>query len=176
MRYILLVLLCQVCQSATLVQSAYHQGDPCVPTLGQSPAQGNLLVAVAAKRTATSHTNYTAPSGWTKHIGRDVLLGDSTYRRNTAVWSKVAGSSESSSVSIDDGTTAAKYCTLAEYSLSEGENEWTLLAAVSNDNGATSGGVTIGTSQTSSVAGARKFLVAVISVAMLLREELPLVV
>lgn len=132
----------------TRVQSAIGIGDPGSATFGVTPTEGNLLLVFASERSGTLHENYTiSGSGWTKILGRDVLPGDTTYRRSIALWYKVAGSSEPTQIDVDDGTTNAKRIMIQEFTSSEG-GTFSLAASTSTDNGATTGDRVISTGTT----------------------------
>lgn len=135
--------------------------DPAELTLDSAPVQGNLLIAVGSDRSGGSAANYaiTGITGWTQTIQRTILSGDATYRRTHSMYWKVAGASESSTVTLDDGTANSKYFSVTEYEFEAGENQWVLLDSISNDNGATDAATTMSTGTTASVSG-DMFLVA----------------
>lgn len=142
----------------SFVRSAANQADPASATFGGTPTQGNLLIAIAMERSGTTEANHTiSGTGWTKRIGRDVLLGDADARRSLSVWTKIAGASEATNVQVDDGTANTKALLIAEYAPDVAAT-FTFEAAASNDNGTTSTSNTIATGTTASV-GAGNLLV-----------------
>ncbi len=154
---------------ATLRQSAqsnFAGADPATATLASSPVEGNLLVLVATERSGNNASSYTTTgiTGWTQEISRDVELANGTYRRNLIIWWKVAGASESTSVTVDNGTSSAKWVSIHEYEhVGVDEDQWSLLDSASNDNGTTSSATTIATGTTASQSG-EMFIVAAGSV------------
>lgn len=119
----------------TRVQFATAHADPGSATFASTPAQGNLLVAIAAERSGNSESLYTiSGSGWTKVVARDVLLTDGNSRRNLAIWWKVAGASEPTNISIDNGTTSTKRATIIEFNDSAG-GTWTFKEKADADSG-----------------------------------------
>jgi hypothetical protein len=136
------------------VQSAFvDPADPATATFGSTPVEGNLLIATATERSGTAHASYTiSGSGWTKAFGRDVSLGDSTYRRSMAVWYKLAGASEPTAITIDNGTANGKKVQIQEFAAAAGTKIGSLLDSASNDNGNTSnaGSLSVGTTGSTS--------------------------
>ena len=137
--------------------SVTADGSNPTATLGSAPTEGNLLVLVAVDRSGVSHADMTPPSGWTKRVGRDGSLADNTYRRSMAIWTKVAGASESSSAQVTGGTFRLA---LSEYNDSDG-GTWTFKEKADNDNGNTADATTIGTGTTASVADGNLLVVAI---------------
>ena len=144
--------------SITTAQSSVTaDGANPTATLGSAPTEGNLLILIAVDRSGVSHADMTPPAGWTKRIGRDYDLDSPTYRRSMAVWSKVAGASESSSAQVTGGTFRL---VLSEYEDSEG-GTWAFEQKADNDNGATSDATSIGTGTTASVSDGNLLVIAV---------------
>jgi len=109
-------------------------------TFGSTPTQGNTLVAVALNRSGNDAANFSMDnSGWTKRITQNIENGNSTYRRSYAVWTKKAGASEPTTVSVtnsDGGDTALR---LYEYAITED-----FLEATSDNNGQTADETSVG--------------------------------
>jgi hypothetical protein len=106
--------------TANRVQSiAGTNADPSAVTLSSEPIEGNLLVAIGCERGGTAHADFVLSgiTGWIKRWGLDEQLGDSTHRFCTAVWTKIAGASEGTSVSLDNGTSIGKELFVEEYEL-----------------------------------------------------------
>lgn len=143
---------------ATIRQSAsggMTGADPDTATFASSPVQGNLLLAIASERSGGDASNHTLTgiTGWTHEIIQTTEQANSTYRRTFSVFYKEAGASESTGVTLDDGTANDKYLSIYEYEHGVGEDQWTLLDSVSADNGQTIGGTTQTTGTTASVSG-----------------------
>lgn len=120
----------------TRVQTAPSvYADPGTVTFASTPAEGNLLVIQASERAGNGHAAYTiSGSGWTKVVGRDVELANGDARRNLAVWWKIAGASEPTSITIDNGTTSSKRVTASEFNDSAA-GTWTFKEKADNDTG-----------------------------------------
>jgi hypothetical protein len=126
--------------------------DPATVTLGVAPTDGNLLIAGVMERSGGSGADFTITgSGWTKQESLTVEQANSTYRRSAAVWTKIAGASESATITIDDGTANSKTAFVAEYSHGSGTATWTFEDSVSNDNGATADATSLSTGTTASI-------------------------
>lgn len=136
--------------------------DPASITLDSTPVEGNLLVAIMSERSGGDATNHalTGITGWTETIQQTIESGSGTYRRTHSMYWKVAGASESTTVTFDDGTSNNKYLSVIEFEHVGGdEDQWVLLDSSSNDNGQTPNATTIGTGSTASQSG-EMFLVA----------------
>lgn len=144
----------------TEVQSASAApADPAVATFGATPTEGNLLVVLVGERSGTAAGDFTiSGTGWTQRIAREVQLLDVTYRRTMVAWTKVAGASEPTEITVDNGKATAKPIIIAEFSAGAGAT-WTLEAAVSNDNGNTDDDTSISTGTTSSIAAGQQLLI-----------------
>lgn len=150
----------------TAVQSkASASADPAAVTLDSTPVEGNLLVAVMMERSGTTSANSTiSGTGWEKRIARDVSLGDTTYRRSLSVWTKTAGASEPTSISVDDGTANVKRLLVLEVSAGGAEVTWTFEDAASNDNGNTTNATSIATGTTGSIAAGNLLQLGILAV------------
>lgn len=138
---------------ASRVQSAVGEASPCVATFGDTPTEGNLLVATVYERSGNAHSGFSiSGSGWTKRIGRDAEISDSTYRRSMAVWTKVAGSSEPTGITMTTGATAKGI--IQEFEHDGDEDLWEFLDESSADNGTTSNASSLSSGSTASVSGA----------------------
>ena len=136
--------------SVTRPQSLSATGTNPTATFGTTPTSGNLLVAIAAERSGVGHAGMSiSGTGWTKRIGRDHDLSSSDYRRSMAVWTKVAGASEATAITITLGNTAR--VVISEYEDSGGAT-WTFREKADNDNGSTASATTISSGTTASVA------------------------
>lgn len=149
---------------ATLRQSAqsnFAGADPATATYSSTPVEGNLLIAVGSERSGGDATNHalTGITGWTETIQRTTESGNGTYRRTHSMYWKAAGASESTSVTLDDGTSNDKWLSIYEFEFETGEDQWVLLDSISNDNGTTSDASTIGSGTTGSQSG-EMFVVA----------------
>lgn len=126
--------------------------DPCSITLGAAPTEGNLLIAAGCERSGGSPGNFTITgTGWTVREDLEVDPADTTYRRSMRVWSKVAGASESSTITIDDGTTNTKTALVVEYSHGSGTGSWTYEDSISADNGKTADATSLASGSTVSI-------------------------
>jgi hypothetical protein len=107
----------------TLVRQAADKtfGSTLTTTLTGTPAEGNLLVAVANGR--SGETAYTmTSSGWTAVPAATVYfsVADSTFRKAHATWVKIAGASEPAAVEIG-GANGATTLSVAEFTGSSAE-------------------------------------------------------
>lgn len=143
---------------AILRQSAnsnFNGADPATATLSSAPVEGNLLIAVCSERSGGSASNHalTGITGWTHEISQTIEQGNGSYRRTHSMFYKEAGASEPSSVTLDDGTSNGKWLSVWEFELETGEDQWSFLASVSNNNGTTGSATTISTGSTASQSG-----------------------
>jgi hypothetical protein len=142
------------------VQSAANAADPASATFSATPTQGNLLVVVATERGGTTHANFTiSGSGWTKRIGRDSEIANTSARRNLAVWTKVAGASEPTNIQVDNGTTNTKRISIHEYSAGTSVT-WAFLDSADNDTG-TGSTSPLSTTATDSLSAGNLLLISV---------------
>lgn len=96
--------------------------DPATVTLDLAPTQNNLLVVICSERLGTSHTAFVmGGSGWTKRDGIDMDLSDLYERLSVGIFSKIAGASESATITCDNGTANSKFITAMEFSPGSGE-------------------------------------------------------
>lgn len=129
--------------------------DPGSATFDATPVQGNLLVAIAMDRSGGSLASGTAVisgSGWTQQIGRDTLLADGDDRRSFCLFWKVAGASEPTTITIDNGTANNKAILLQEFESSTGQT-YGFSEKADNDNGTTNSALSIATGTTASTSG-----------------------
>lgn len=142
----------------TRVQSAISTAagaDPGTATFGSALTAGNLLIAIGAERGGGSLASGTATisgSGWTQIVGRDTELANASFRRAFCAFWKIAGASEPTTVTIDNGTTNTKTVVLQEFNDSGG-GTWDFSEKADNDNGTTNGATSIGTGTTASTSG-----------------------
>jgi hypothetical protein len=146
---------------AILTQAVWDSdagADPATMTITE-PTEGNLLIAVVTERSGGSASNHaiTGITGWTHTISETTEQANSSYRRSFSVFWKVAGASEGTTITADDGTSNDKYLSFLEYEHEAGEDQWVLAGSATNDNGATTGDTTLATGTTASVSGT-KFL------------------
>lgn len=127
--------------------------DPCSVTLDQTPVEGNLLIAIASERSGGSAANHSLGAGWTHAISVTSDPANSSYRRSFSVFYKVAGSSESATISLDDGTANGKYLSVYEYEHEAGEDSWILTDSSENSNSEIINGTVQGTGSTGAIAG-----------------------
>lgn len=100
-----------------------NSADPIYITLGATPNSGNLLVAFSGHRTNSSAPTISG-TGWTKTVDRHTGGTDSAIRRQIAVFTKVAGGAEPSSISVSwGGATIPSALVVQEF---EGADFWTL--------------------------------------------------
>lgn len=124
-------------------------------TLGSTPTSGNLLVAVHSVVQTSVAANVTPPAGWT--LAKAQSYGSSS-RNRLAVYYKVAGGSESTSVTFTDATAGSHTLEIFEYSGTSGTVDVTSGASI------TSGSATTATcGPTSATAIAKELAVAVIA-------------
>jgi hypothetical protein len=135
-------------QSATATDD-----DDTTVTLGSAPVEGNLLALVALNRGDVS--NDPSPTvSWgagTVKVARNTAIADSSHRRAFLGAAKVAGSSESASVTVnlnaqDFNTNSAL---LVELEGDAGE-VFAFFDSASNDNGDTDGGSSVATGNVTS--------------------------
>lgn len=150
--------------AVTRRQSAVAAGDPPAPTFASTPVEGNLLVAISAHRSGSSETCTIDGTGWTEHIERSVLPLDTSHRRGLAVYSKVAGAAEPTSVSTVWATAEPGHRLLIQEFQGDAGEVFAFLEAVSNDNGATNSGSggNVSTGTTSSLTAQAMLLVSCI--------------
>ncbi len=131
--------------------------DPSVATFGSTPTEGNLLVVEGAFRSTTS-TMTISGSGWTKRlVDYEAETGNGTYQRTLTVWSKDAGASEPTAITVDSGSAANAMCLIQEFS---GVSDADFSEIVGNDDGQPgnpSTDVTLISGTTSSLASATYF-------------------
>lgn len=109
------------------------EADPAVATFASTPVEDNLLVVIATERSGGDAANYTiSGSGWTKQISE--TTEPSGNRRTFAVWWKVAGASEPTQISVDDGTANSKRIMIQEYEAGEAV-DWTYRGVAKADTG-----------------------------------------
>jgi hypothetical protein len=89
-------------------------------SFGAVPMEGNLLIVISGHRTGTPDTQNTptiTETGWTRHYVEVNPLVTTTNRRTVAIFSKIAGSSESSTITIDwaDEPTGQGFVILQEF-------------------------------------------------------------
>ena len=136
----------------TLVQSdesIYESNAFCVfPT---TPTEGNLLVCVTSHRSGAQDASL---SGWTKIFERDVAVDDTSTRRAMAVFAKIAGASEATTVAPTWSSSASHHLAIGEFSAGAGE-EWDAVTgadSASNDNDPTQDANSISTGTTATSA------------------------
>lgn len=112
-------------------------------TLDITPVEGNLLVAYVSNRSSLTDATM---SGWNKVTEYHALSGDSTYRRAIALFWKIAGESESASISASwtNGGSANFRFLVQEFEILSG-GTFEYLEVNSNDNGATADATAIST-------------------------------
>lgn len=113
-------------------QYAYAEtsGDPVYTTLGTTPNSGNLLVAFSGHRVNSSEPTISG-TGWTKEVDRATGSGDDTIRRQIAVFTKVAGGAEPSSISVSwGGAVVPTALVVQEF---EGADLWSLTDSDNTD-------------------------------------------
>lgn len=123
-----------------------------------APVSGNLLVAVVADRNGTS-TSSLDGTGWTKREEEVIAQADGTYRHYVAVFSKVAGASEPSTVTATTDGGGSSILVVCEFE-SDASETFTFLTSASAN---TSNAGTI-TSQTTGTTTSTSGAVACISV------------
>lgn len=152
---------------ASLVQAVTADADPATITFASAPAEGDLLVALQFQRAGTSQADFTAPAGWSgTGVAIDVALADGNYRRSCKVWYKIAGASEGTSYSFDDGTNNSKRVIAARFAPGAGETFGAPLTTAQNNDGTTTStgnDIRFATGTTSSQSG-KKLLVAGIAI------------
>jgi penicillin-binding protein-related factor A (putative recombinase) len=132
--------------------------DPATATFGSTPTEGNLLVAIAGDRSGGNADNFTiSGSGWTKVIADTTLAGDSNARRTHVVWYKIAGVSEPTGITVDDGTANSKTVLIQEFAAS-GVADWSLLATTSANTG-TGSASPLASGETASLPAGNKLLI-----------------
>lgn len=145
---------------ADLRQSAFGGdpgGDPESATFASAPVEGNLAVAIVSERSGGTATNQvlTGITGWTHVIAETTEQSAGSFRRSFSVFIKVLEASESSTVTVDDGTSSDKWLSIAEFEPSGTDDQFVLLESASNDNGQTNNANTIATGTTASVSETR---------------------
>lgn len=148
--------------AVTRRQSAVGAGDPPVATFASTPVEGNLLVAISCHRSGSSETCTIDGTGWTEHIERSVLPLDASHRRGLAVYSKVAGAAEATTVSTVWATAEPGHRLLIQEFQGDASEVFAFLEAVSNDNGATNSGSggNVSTGTTSSLTAQAMLLIS----------------
>ncbi len=137
--------------------------DPSSATFDNPVTQGNLVVAVLTGRSGEAAAAHViSGTGWVTRIQRTVNQADLTYRRSMSLHTKVAGASQPQTITGAGGVGSSALLSIYEYALDPGEDQWTFLEAVSNDNGTTTNGDTISTGATSSLPGDKIFLLGVL--------------
>jgi hypothetical protein len=111
--------------------------DPATAVFDATPTEDNLLKITVSERSGGSAAgmNLLAPAtGWTKEIADTTEQGQTNFRRTQVVWWKVAGASEPTSISADDGTASGKRILIEEYSAGVPVT-WEFLDSISNNTG-----------------------------------------
>ena len=109
------------------------EADPGAVTV--NPTEGNLMVVIAHSRDGVSEASFTiSGTGWTKRIARDIEIADANARHTFVIWSKVAGASEDTAISVDNGGAGAKRIQYLEF-LPSVAADWTFEASSSADSG-----------------------------------------
>jgi hypothetical protein len=80
-----------------------------------------------------------------------------------SIHSKIAGASESTTITGDDGTANNKRISIYEFALDTGETEFTFTEAVSNDNGQVTDATSLSTGTTSSISVPTLFMFSVLA-------------
>ena len=142
---------------ATLVQSIWDSdggADPAAITITE-PTEGNLLVAVVTERGGGSTANHvlTSITGWTHEISETTEQGDGSHRRSFSVFWKIAGASEGTTLTADDGTSNSKWLSFHEFSFDGAENQWILSQKATFNNGTAGDATSLATGTTASVTG-----------------------
>ena len=136
----------------TLVQSeASLYGASASATFSPAPTEGNLLVCVTSHRSGAQDASL---SSWTKIFERDVAVDDTSTRRAMAVFAKLAGASEATTVAPTWSSSASHAVRIGEFNAGTGE-EWdavTGAVSVSNDNDPTQDANSISTGTTATSA------------------------
>jgi hypothetical protein len=116
-------------------------------TFGSTPTVGNLLCVTSCERSDT--TLSIGGSGWTERIS-NVLTGNATYRRSIKMWTKIAGASEPTAITVTNGV-----ATIAEEFAYPGGDFGAHLESVSANNGNNDDGTSVSTGTLGSQAGLR---------------------
>jgi hypothetical protein len=128
-------------------------------TLDSAPAEGSLILVTLIHR-ATVTDQGSAVTGFTRIFERNVSQGNSSHHRGLAQFYKVAGSSESTTISCSwSGILFNVWKAVAEVF---SPSTWTYLTFASNDNGATSSATTLNSGTTSSTTAVPKMLFATV--------------
>lgn len=85
------------------VQWDVAAGNGATATFGNTPTEGNLLIAIAGHR-KDAGDNSISGAGWTQIEQFDVFNGDNDHRRGMSIWYKIAGPGEDTSVTTDLGS------------------------------------------------------------------------
>lgn len=126
-------------------------------TFDATPFSGSLLVVSAMDRSGGTATNFTiSGTGWTRQIVRTVLPLDDSQRRTLAVWWKVAGASEPTTISISTGGVNVGIIA-EEFSVSAGET-FSLKGFASNDDGNSDDVTSIPTGDTAPIPDSNLFI------------------
>lgn len=125
-------------------------GFSATATWGNAPTEGNLLVAATSHRDIQSVASMTS-TGWTLIFQDDVEPSSGTYRRALAVFAKIAGASESTTVDPSWTNGVSHTIIVAEFELSDGTwDAVTTNVNASGDNAQNSNQTSVGTTNTSS--------------------------
>ena len=126
--------------------SSLSPANPAAITFAAEPTEGNLLVACVAHRQPSGATNgaFTySPGTWTQRVGVDHELTNTDTSLVCAVATKIAGASDGTSFSFDNGTADAIWAYVAEYALDAGET-WTYATGAIASASAPGGSLAVG--------------------------------
>lgn len=124
-------------------------------TLGAAPTQGNLLVVMASGRSGETSASISG-TGWTQQVSLATDQADANNRKYLAVWWKVAGASESSTITVSWSNSARHSAAVTEFTTSGGES-WSFETSVTNGLSTLISSISTGT--TSSVTNTPMLLV-----------------
>lgn len=143
----------------TREQSASGSGSA---TFGSTPSEGNLLVAMSFHRSNGSSASISG-SGWTQRVLRTTELSDSSARRGLVVWTKVAGSSEPTSVTVTWSPSVTNQVIIQEFSAT-GDGSWTFESKADNDNGTTNNASSLNSGSTASLSSSPQLLIGAVGI------------
>lgn len=104
-------------------------------TYGSTPLVGSLLLACALHRSEAGGSPTISGSGWTQRIWRWTGTGLANDRRGLVVFSKVAGASEPTAITVTWSATAASRMVVYEFEPSLAGYDFKFLSAQSADTG-----------------------------------------
>ena len=131
-----------------------------------APTEGSLLIAVMGSRTGTAHSGHDITDdnsgSWSKILGEDQELGDSSNRHAMSVWWRVATATDASGdfdITADTGVSESTHLSVFEV-VPNGDYSWSLEESASANSG-TGTWESLGSGNTASVSTSDNCVIAI---------------